>query len=100
MRQERRIRRDNHDAGAVLALVKLAGNFFAYRYSRDGELRPPAKVSLEQNTDGERPRRGIFLLAHLDLARRRPGSPFEFITNHSGSAADAPFIDSAAVRGV
>src|SRR4029453_6971962 len=35
---------------------------------------------------------------HVDLARCRPISAFEFVTDHSGPAADAPLLHRAAMR--
>src|SRR5205085_905321 len=83
----------------VLA-INRARNFFPDRNSGNRKQTAPSKIRLKKNSDGETLRWFIFSRFDVDLPRRRSAAAFEFVTNHSRSAADASLLDRAAVRGI
>ena len=97
IRKQRRIRGDDSNTGAAFFFINFAGNLLSNGDTSDNELRSSAKVCLQENADDEAAKRACFVF-HLDLARRRPVSAFELVTDHSCPAADAPLLQRGAVR--
>src|SRR5207248_2959458 len=96
--KQRRICRDDRDARAGVLAVNRARNFFPDRNSGNCKKTAPSKICLKKNSDRETLRRFILSRLDVDLARCRSVAAFEFVTNHSRPATNAPLLDRATVR--